>query len=254
MSPPTRVLSIYQEIDNNITANIPTLAIYVDYQKAYVRVWHAALIVKMNRLGMPHGLLKVVASWLRDRQVYVVFGEHNSNKFNIFAGLPQGSSLSPYLFIVFHSDLTRCFGAHLGHLFADDLSVLILPSILKSLAIMIEYLEEEGTKVCNQISAYSRTWKQPINVSKTVAQVFFSQVRIPQINIKMDRHKIEVVNSFKYLGFTWTSKLSLKPTIDKSVDNIQKSFIKLKWLRAGGTLITAVLRTCFFAYSFPHFA
>ena len=119
---------------------------------------------------------------------------------------------------------------------------------------MIEYLEEEGTKVCNQISVYSRTWKQPTNVSKTVAQVFFSQVKIPQINITMDGHKIEVVNSFKYLGFTWTSKLSRKSAIDKCVDNIQKPFIKLKWLRAGGTLTTAVLRTCFFTYSFPHFA
>ena len=42
-----------------MAANIPTLAIYVDYQKAYDKVWHAALIVELNRLGMPHGLLKV---------------------------------------------------------------------------------------------------------------------------------------------------------------------------------------------------
>ncbi|CAF1649604.1 unnamed protein product [Rotaria magnacalcarata] len=35
---PTRVLSIYQDVKNNITANIPTLAIYVDYQKAYDKV------------------------------------------------------------------------------------------------------------------------------------------------------------------------------------------------------------------------
>ena len=59
---PTRVLSIYQEVDSNRAANIPTLAIYVYYQKAYDKVWHAALIVKLNRLGMRHGLLKFVAS------------------------------------------------------------------------------------------------------------------------------------------------------------------------------------------------
>ena len=93
-----------------------------------------------------------------------------------------------------------------------------------------------------------------INVSKTAAQIFFSQVTIPRINITMDGQKIKVVKSFKCLDFTWTSKLSLKPTIDKCVENVQKSFIKLKWLRAGNTLITAVLRTSFFAYSFPHFA
>ena len=64
---PTRVLSIYQEVDNNRAANIPKLTIYVDYQKAYDKVWHAALIVKLNRLGVPHGLLKFVVSWLIDR-------------------------------------------------------------------------------------------------------------------------------------------------------------------------------------------
>ena len=46
----------------------------------------------------------------------------------------------------------------------------------------------------------------------------------------------------------------MKPTIDKCVENVQKSFIKLNWLRAGGVLSKAVLRTYFFAYSFPHFA
>ena len=47
---PTRVLSIFQEVKNSMVANIPTLAIYVDYQKAYDQVWHAALITKLWRL------------------------------------------------------------------------------------------------------------------------------------------------------------------------------------------------------------
>ncbi|CAF2105169.1 unnamed protein product [Rotaria magnacalcarata] len=198
----TRVLSIYQEVDNNMAANIPTLAIYVDYQKAYDKVWHAALLVKLNRLGMHVELLKIIASWLTDRQAYVIFGEKSSDKFKIFSGLPQGSSLSPYLFIIFHSDLTTCLGAHSAHLFADDLNVLISPPVSKNLSLMLEYLEKEGTKICNQISAYSRKWKQPININKTVAQIFFFQVTIPQIHITMDGHTIEVVKSFKYLGFT----------------------------------------------------
>ena len=60
----TRVLSIYQEVKNNLAANAPTLAIYVDYEKAYDRVWHLGLLVKLYRLDIPTSLLKTINSWL----------------------------------------------------------------------------------------------------------------------------------------------------------------------------------------------
>ena len=251
---PSRVLSIYQEVKNSMAANTPSLAVYVDYQKAYDRVWHAALVTKLWRLCIPISLLRMIMSWLLDRKAYVVFGDKFSEVFEINIGLPQGSSLSPYLFIVFHCDLIKCIGAHSGHLFADDLCVIITPPISIRLAPMIEYLEQEGTRVCNRIFSYSKKWKQPINISKTVAQLFYTQIKKPIVNIEMKGEKIIVVNEFKYLGFTWTNKLSLKPTADRCISNIQKSFGKLKWLRSKQFISTKALRQCFFAYSFPHFA
>ena len=199
---PTRVLSIYQEVKNNMAANLPTLAIYVDYQKTYDRVWHSVLLVKLWRLGMPIELLKLIKSWLKDRKSYLVFGEKTSKIFDIDIGLPQGSSLSLYLFIVFHCDLINYLGSHSGHLFADDLSVLIKPPITKNLGPMIHYLEEERMRICNQIFEYSKKWKQPINVAKTVAQLFHTQVDCPEVKITMNGERIEFVQEFKYLGFT----------------------------------------------------
>jgi hypothetical protein len=112
-----------------MAANVPTLAIYVDYQKAYDKVWHKGLVVKLYRIGIPLGLLKLIISWLNDRRAYVNFGESKSRTFYTHVGLPQGSSLSPYLFIVYHCDLVTCLGAHPSHIFADDLNVLITPPI-----------------------------------------------------------------------------------------------------------------------------
>ena len=66
-------------------------------------------------------------------------------------------------------------------------------------------------------------------------------------------HKTEIVNSFKHLGFSWTSKLSLMPTVQRGLENIQRSLNKLRWLRSGRTMSKKVLRQFFFAYAFPHF-
>jgi hypothetical protein len=125
---------------------------------------------------------------------------------------------------------------------------------MKKLAPMIQYLEKEGTRVCNQVYAYSKKWKQPINVSKTVVQLFHTQVQRPVVNVTMSGEKIELVKEFKYLGFTWTDKLSLKLTVEKCIGNIQRSLGKLRWLKAGRSMSSKVLRQCFFAFTFPHFA
>ncbi|CAF4181734.1 unnamed protein product, partial [Rotaria magnacalcarata] len=140
---PTRVLSIYQEVKNCMAGNLPILAVYVDYQKVYDRVWHAALLTKLWKLGLSLSILKMIISWLKDRRAFVVFGEKSSETFNINIGLPQCSSLIPYLFIVFHCDLVQCLGAHSGHIFADDLCVIIKPPISIKLETMIKYLEQE---------------------------------------------------------------------------------------------------------------
>ena len=211
-------------------------------------------MVKLSRMGMPMELLKMVDNWLENRKACLIFGEKQSDTFDVHIGLPQGSSLSPYLFVVFHCDLVKCLEAHSGHLFADDLSVLIKPPIMKRLDPMIQFLEKEGSRVCDQIHAYSIKWKQPINISKTVAQIFQSQVRRPQLTVTMNKKELEFVKEFKYLGFTWTDRLSLRPTVDRCLGNIRKALGKLKWLTAGRKMSSKALRQCFFAFTFPHFA
>ncbi|CAF1337379.1 unnamed protein product [Rotaria sordida] len=92
-------------------------------------------------------LVRIIAIyWPADRRTYVNFGKSKSKIFYTHVGLPQGSSLSPYLFIVYHWDLISCLGTHSSHIFADDLSVLITPPIRREFKPMIKFLEEEEQK------------------------------------------------------------------------------------------------------------
>ncbi len=124
-----------------------------------------------------------------------MFGEKASNMFYIYIGLSQGSCLIPYLFIAFRSDLINLLGAHSGHVFADDLNVLIKLLGMRALAPMIEYFENEGTRVCDRISTHSKKWEQPINITKTSSQHYNECAK------ERGGERIQV------FGFTWTSKL-----------------------------------------------
>ena len=100
--------------------------------------------------------LKLIISWVSDRSACVVFGMSKSKIFYVYVGLPQGSSLSPYLFIVYHNGLVTCISAHACHIFADDLNVLMTPPICRKMRPMIEFLEMEGMRVYNKMAIYSK--------------------------------------------------------------------------------------------------
>lgn len=138
-----------------MAANVPTLAVYVDYQKTYDPLWHAALTTKLGNLEIPHCLLTMIVSWLSSRSVYLVIGKEASVAFQIHIGLPQGSSHNLYLFVLFYSDLIHSLGAHSDDLFADDVCVLIRPLAQTKFAHKIEFTEKEATKVCARVFGYS---------------------------------------------------------------------------------------------------
>jgi len=74
---------------------------------------------------------------------------------------------------------------------------------------MLNFMKTAGTQVCHNLFGYARKWKQATNVAKTVFQVFHSHVKQLGLKVKIDDSVPERVRSFKYLGFTWTDKLSI---------------------------------------------
>jgi hypothetical protein len=80
--------------------------------------------------------------------------------------------------------------------------VIIKVPIIRNLSARIDYLGKEGTTVSSRIIDYAKKWKQSINVQKTVAQVFYSQIKQPKINVYMKGQKLGIVNNLKYLVFS----------------------------------------------------
>src|SRR5699024_1843053 len=94
----------------------------LDITKAFDRVWHEALVHKVSAYGVGNRFVCWLSSFLKSRSIRVVIDGFSSDLKSINAGVPQGSVLSPTLFLIFINDLLS-LTANPIYSFADDSSL-----------------------------------------------------------------------------------------------------------------------------------
>ena len=93
--------------------------ISLDISKDFDRVWHKGLLAKLPMFGLNQTLINWIGSFFSDRSIAVRVDGFLSNLHSISAGVPQGSVISPVLFILFINDLLTYKSSSI-HSFADD--------------------------------------------------------------------------------------------------------------------------------------
>ena len=83
------------------------------------RVWHAALLHKLNAFGISGPVLAIIKLFLSNQKIKVVPNGESLNEYAVNSGVPQGSVLSPILFLFFINHLPDDLMCRVG-IFADD--------------------------------------------------------------------------------------------------------------------------------------
>ena len=94
-------------------------AILLDFSKAFDRVPHERLLLKLHHYGIRGQLLAWIRDFLSERTQQVILEGTKSSVASVTSRVPQGTVLGPLLFLVFINDLPECVASKL-RLFADD--------------------------------------------------------------------------------------------------------------------------------------
>jgi hypothetical protein len=142
-------------IDEGSNADI----FYLDFAKAFDKVPHEKLIIKLESKGINGKVKRWIKNWLTDRSQRVVLGEEESESSKVESGMPQGTILGPPLFTIHIDDIDiEMLLAELAVKFADDTKG-------------VKRIESEQDKnklqtVFDNLFAWSLKWGMELNVAK----------------------------------------------------------------------------------------
>ena len=181
-------------------------AILLDFSKAFDRVPHERLLLKLNFLGVRGNLLSWIGDFLKGRTQRVILEGEKSNVAAVISGVPQGTVLGPLLFLAFINDLPECVSSQI-RLFADDC---LLYRPIKSQD-DVKRLRDDLI----ELQAWEDRWLMSFNPDKCeVLRITNKRKHAIIANYSIRGSVLRTVNSAKYLGVTIAGNLSWKSHIN----------------------------------------
>ena len=208
----SRSSKLEMEIRNNIPKkNHEVLAIFLDLKSAFDVVQREVLLQKLKQANITGQMFNYIQNFLTGRKFNVKVGSALSDTFEQQNGVPQGSILSPILFLLAINDVDKQVkkGTKVCQ-YADDAAIFkaFQNGKGRGRAAMIEYMNKEVERVVTHLK--SKGFK--INTIKTQV-VLFTNNKDNKVTINVGGDQIASKNEAKYLGVTLDSKLTFKTHI-----------------------------------------
>ena len=135
----------------------------MDLSKAYDYISHELLIAKLECYGLDEKSLKLILNYLSDRKLKTKIGSSFSSWFDIYIGVPQGSTLGPLLFnILINYLFLNVIKSEVCN-FADDNTLYSFGKKLDSIFSNLKYDLENVLSWFQANYIYVYTWYLPKN-------------------------------------------------------------------------------------------
>jgi ribonuclease HI/exonuclease III len=211
---------LQDEAHRSISTGGTTQAILLDFSKAFDLLWREGLLHKLRKIGLQGQLYQWIDDFLSHRNIKVRVGATLSPPHKLENGTPQGSIISPLLFILMMSDFPESpDGKTQVSLYADD-------SAIWRSGKNIKFDNKKLQTHLDIIAKWCRKWGFKINAKKTVYILFSNKKTPANLDITVNNKAIPPAATAKFLGLTFDKRLTWKTHITSLV-NSSKTKINL---------------------------
>ena len=212
-----------------------------DYRKAFDLIDHSLLVAKLKQLDIPGSVINWIISFLTGRSQRVALGNHCFSEWGrVPSGVPQGTKLGPWLFLIMINDLIVSEPFSIWK-YVDDSTV--SETVLKGAQSNIQLAADE-------VNLWSKSNLFQLNCEKTKELVITYGRSKPEDlfpPISIEEEPIGVVTKTYLLGVTINSKLSWDDHITKLVKKATRKIyflVQLKRARVPPTELVLYYCAC----------
>ena len=145
--------------------------VYLDLSKAFGTLGHTILLHKLRHYGIRGTCLALLKSYLSERKQFVKFNGVKSSLANITTGVPQGSILGSFLFIIYTNDLSNACDIFKSIVYANDTTLMSTLRAFNSHGenTVSDNINEELAKIDELLKLN----KSSLNVNKSKYMLFY---------------------------------------------------------------------------------
>ena len=96
----SHILALRRLMEGARSRNLPAVLLFIDFRKAFDSIHRGTMLKILRAYGIPEAIVDLIGVMYANTKAQILTPDGMSELFDILAGVLQGDTLAPYIFII----------------------------------------------------------------------------------------------------------------------------------------------------------